>query len=204
MAKKTQMELSLKAQELMSELLVTYIEYEEKIEVLRQFLCSNELFDLYSAFNRIDRTRDGFITPMKLINFMRDNGVTTITESQCYFMIKYFDSDLDGKLHFPDFMQIILPCTNSTMRSEVTQRMQMDCPPDQYLRLDVEQDMVRLFKMELELHYESEAIKQKFECMPETSMEVTFACLDSSKIGFLESKSFLNFFKQQGIKMDTD
>lgn len=149
MAKKTTMELGIKAQELMKDLLMMYINIEEKIEVLRQFLCSNETFDLYSAFNRIDRSGDGFITPMKMVNFMRDNGATNVSESQCYFMLKYFDSDLDGKIHFPDFMQIVLPCTNMKMRSEVSQRMAMDCAPDAYLRLDVEQDMVRLFKMEI-------------------------------------------------------
>lgn len=84
---KPSLELGQKAQELMSELLWKYIEYEEKIEVLRQFLCSNELFDLYSAFNRIDRNQDGFITPMELVNFFRDNGATAVTEAECYFAI---------------------------------------------------------------------------------------------------------------------
>ena len=82
--------------------------------------------------------------------------------------------------------------------------MTMDCPHDQYLRLDIEQDMVRLFKMEIDLHYKTEVIKQRYECLPETSLESTFACLDGSKVGFLESKSFLNFFKKQGKKVDTD
>jgi Ca2+-binding EF-hand superfamily protein len=88
--------------------------------VLRQFLVSNEFFDLYSAFNRLDRNQDGFITPLDILNFFRDNGVTSVNEANCYFMIKYFDSDMDGKLHFSDFMQILLPCTNSKMRSEAS------------------------------------------------------------------------------------
>lgn len=82
--------------------------------------------------------------------------------------------------------------------------MTMDCPPGEYLRLDIEQDMVRLLKMELKLHHEAELIKQRFECIPETSMEVTFAFLDSSKIGFLEGKSFKNFFKIMGKKCEDD
>lgn len=135
---KSQLELGEKACKLMKEIIMMYIDYEEKIEVLRQFLVSNEFFDLYSAFNRIDRNQDGFISPIELLNFFRDNGVTEINEAMCYYMIKYFDSDMDGKLHFADFMQIILPCTNSKMRSEVSQRMAAGCGPDEYLTLDVE------------------------------------------------------------------
>jgi Ca2+-binding EF-hand superfamily protein len=119
-------------------------------------------------------------------------------------VLKYFDSDQDGKLHFPDFIQMILPCTNSTMRAEVTQRIAAGCNPDEFLTMDVEQDMVRLFKMETELHVETELIKQKYDCMPETSADTTFAFLDSAKIGFLEGKSFVNFFKRLGTKITSE
>lgn len=181
-SKASKLELTPKATDLMKQLILKIIDFEEKIEVLRQFLCSNEFFDVYSAFNRIDRNQDGFITPIDMLNFFRDNGVTAVTEAKCYFMIKYFDSDLDGKLHFPDFMQIVLPCTNSKMRSECTQRMAAGCGPDEFLTMDVEQDMVRLFKMEVDLHFEIEPIKQRYDCLPETSAETTFAFLDNSKI----------------------
>lgn len=68
------------------------------------FLCSNEMFEPYSVFCRVDRNQDGFVTPMELLNFFRDNGVTDVNEADCYFVIKFFDSDEDGKLHYPDFL----------------------------------------------------------------------------------------------------
>jgi Ca2+-binding EF-hand superfamily protein len=58
--------------------------------------------------------------------------------------------------------------------------------------------------METELHYEVEPIKQKYSCIPETSADTTFAFLDNSKIGFLEGKSFLNFFKRLGTRISDD
>jgi Ca2+-binding EF-hand superfamily protein len=78
----------------------------------------NENFEPYSAFMRIDRNSTGFIAPRDLLNFIRDNGVSTnVTEADCYYVIKFFDSDVDGKLHYVDFMQVILPIANSKLRS---------------------------------------------------------------------------------------
>ena len=67
----------------------------------------------YSLFQRIDRDEDGFITPMEMLNFLRDNGLTKITEADCYFLVKFYDSDYDGRLHYPDLLQMVLPCDNN-------------------------------------------------------------------------------------------
>ena len=88
--------------------------------MLRQFLCVNINFEPYSAFQRIDRNEDSFITPTDLLNFLRENGITSATEADCYFIVKFYDSDEDGKLNYPDFLQIVLPCKNYKMRSCVT------------------------------------------------------------------------------------
>ena len=49
---------------------------------------------------------------MELVYFMRDNGVYDITEADCYYIVKFFDADEDGKLNYPDFLQVILPTNN--------------------------------------------------------------------------------------------
>ena len=51
---------------------------------------------------------------------MRDNGNMEIYEADCYFVLKFFDSDEDGKLTYPDFLQMVLPCTNKELRSLTT------------------------------------------------------------------------------------
>jgi hypothetical protein len=45
----------------------------------------------------LDRQETGFLTPRELLAFMRDNGLSRgVTEADCYYLIKFFDSDLDG------------------------------------------------------------------------------------------------------------
>jgi hypothetical protein len=50
----------------------------------------------YAAFTRIDRDFNGFISSLNILNFLRDNNVYHITEADCYYIIKFFDSDEDG------------------------------------------------------------------------------------------------------------
>ena len=76
----------------------------------------------YAAFTRIDRSLNGFISSLDILNFLRDNNVYHITEADYYYLIKFFDSDEDGKLNYPDFMQMVLPCDNNYLRSVATQR----------------------------------------------------------------------------------
>jgi Ca2+-binding EF-hand superfamily protein len=96
------------------------------------------MFEAYSTFCRLDRNEDGFITPMDFVNFFRDNGLMDCTEADCYFMLKFFDSDEDGKLGFPEYIQMLLPCTNATLRAEASQRQGFICKRGDYLSVDVE------------------------------------------------------------------
>lgn len=96
---------------------------------------------------------------MDMVNFMRENGQMEVAEADFYFVIKFFDSDEDGKLNYPDFLQMILPCTNMKLRAQTTQRVMGDCKPSDFLTLDVEQDLTRLLKMEIAMHNESEELK---------------------------------------------
>lgn len=89
---------------------------------------------------------------MEILNYIRDNGIHNITEADCYYLVKFFDSDEDGKLNYPDFMQLVLPCTNASMRAAATQRPNMFINKFDYLTLDIERDLTKLFLQEIELH----------------------------------------------------
>ena len=50
-------------------------------------------FEPYSAFSRIDRGNNGFITGADLKDFLRSNGYYEVLESEANYIVKYFDSD---------------------------------------------------------------------------------------------------------------
>ena len=88
----------------LTDVLLCISSFEQKLDVLRQFLCVNEMFSPYSSFCRIDRSESGFITPMNLVNFFRDNGIMDVPEATCYYVVKFFDADEDGKLSYPEYL----------------------------------------------------------------------------------------------------
>ena len=137
---------------------------------------------------------------MDMCNFLRENGIMDVTEADCYFVMKFFDSDEDGKLNYPDFLQIVLPCTNAKIRSATTQRPMNECRPTDFLTLDVEQDLSRLLKMEVLMHRESEALKQLFESYLDYTPQAAYAAVDNSSIGFINIKTLDNFFKRHFTK----
>ena len=58
------------------------------------------------------------------MNFLRENGCSNKVagESDCYYLVKFFDAEELGKLSYPEFLQIVLPCTNHKLRAATTQR----------------------------------------------------------------------------------
>jgi len=49
----------------------------------------------------------------------RENGVDEANESDCYKIVKYFDSDGDFKLNYQDFLQVLMPCDSASLRSAI-------------------------------------------------------------------------------------
>jgi hypothetical protein len=41
---------------------------------------------------------------MNFVNFFRDCGITDVTEMACYYLVKFYDADEDGKLAYPEYL----------------------------------------------------------------------------------------------------
>ena len=76
----------------------------------------------------------------------------------------------------------------------------MECRPDDYLTIDVEQDLTRLIKAEIMLHRDSEDIKQRMESMHEYTPEAAYLAIDDHSIGFIDAKMLDSFFRRMFTK----
>ena len=76
----------------------------------------------YAMFQRLDRSQEGAIRPLDMLKFLRENKVTRYHEADCYYVIRFFDSEGANTLSYAAFLQMILPCENSLLRSIATQR----------------------------------------------------------------------------------
>ena len=99
---------------------------------------------------------------------------------------------------------MILPCTNSKIRAECTQRPSFGCKVTDFLSLDVEQDLARLINMECELHKAQEDLKQRLASKEDYSDEAVWGALDAGNLGFLDQKSFDTFLKRLKRRVTED
>lgn len=132
--------------------LVAIGEGEQVLERARQRLCEIRDFAPESAFQRIDRDGNIYISSYELLNYLRDNNVFSISESECYRLVKFFDSDEDGRLSLSDFIQIVLPCEDNLLRRITQERPVMRVGRYDYLPRDIEQALTDLIERELDLH----------------------------------------------------
>jgi EF-hand domain pair len=83
-------------------LLVAVGDGERALEAARQRLCSIRDFAPHSAFQRLDRDATNMVTACELLNYLRDHRNFTVSETECYRLVKFFDSDDDGRLNFQE------------------------------------------------------------------------------------------------------
>jgi hypothetical protein len=90
----------------------------------------------------------------------------------------------------------VLPCTHAKLRAVTTQRPAEDCRPGDYLSMDVEQDLTRLIRAEIEMHTVTEALKQRLEAAADYDDAACYSTVDNQSVGFIDVKCVDNFFRR--------
>ena len=96
------MSLGFESERRLKEILVAVGDGERALESARQRLCSIRDFAPHSAFQRMDRDSNAFVSSIEVLNFLRDHRNFSISESETYRLVKFFDSDEDGRLSFQE------------------------------------------------------------------------------------------------------
>lgn len=96
------MSLGFESERRLKELLVAVGQGEMALENARQRLCNIRDFAPHSAFQRFDRDGNQAVTSIEILNYLRDQRNYTISESETYRLVRFFDSDEDGRLSFQE------------------------------------------------------------------------------------------------------
>lgn len=93
-------------------------EIKEKVIALCRKRSGNGLRGLRIMFKAMDRNRDRSLDPTEFKYAMRDYGVP-ITDQEVNAIVKYFDSNRDGKISFDEFLRAIRGDLNEHRRKMV-------------------------------------------------------------------------------------
>lgn len=124
-------------------LLLKISEGERQIEILRQALCEQDSFEPYASFKRLEHSFKGSLSVSDILKFLSENKVTHIEEF-CSAFVKRYDSDLDDKLRYTEFLNVVLPANNPALRALATQRANYGVGKDQSLPYQVEYALTKV------------------------------------------------------------
>lgn len=143
--------------------LLNLIEFNQIVEVNRQFLNSIVQFEPYAAYLRILRdpnvTPDGKtdnstgqnkerqtkgITAQNLADFLKQNGFET-SYASIKSIVTIFDSSLEGKIDFEDFLKMVLSQQSPQLRFDAALKPIFEVPDEGTLTQDLEYVLARFF-----------------------------------------------------------
>ena len=182
----------------LTNLIVAVGDGERDLEAARQRLCSIRDFATHSAFERIDRDCSGSISSIEFINFLRDNSVYHVAESEMFALVCFFDSDGNRRLSFQEFLQMFLPCEDNLLRNMTLDRPSRRIARFEHLPRDIELAMVNVIEKEIDLQRKLEVLKRDLQIQYDYSPLAAFRSVDRYNSGLMTTVNTGAFLRQNG------
>ena len=179
-------------------LFVAVGEGERDLEAARQRLCSIRDFAPLSAFERFDRDMSGFVSSYEIVNFLRDNSVYHVGESEAFTLVQFFDSDGNNKLSFQEFLQMFLPCEDNILRNMTLDRPSRRVTRYDHLPRDIELSVTNVIEKEIDLQRRLEILKRELEVQYDYSPFAAFRSVDRYNSGRIDTVNTGSFLRQNG------
>ena len=94
------------------------IEFNNRIENIKENLCSIPNFNPIKLFIYLDFEKNGFLTSRNLIYFLEQTKLN-IEEQYIRSLIHIYDKDGDYNLNFSEFLNLILPVKNNSLKEKL-------------------------------------------------------------------------------------
>lgn len=179
-------------------LLVAIGDGERDLEGARQRLCSIRDFAPHSAFQRLDRDYSTQISSHEIVNFLRDNSVYHVLESEAYNLVQFFDSNGNGRLSFQEFLQMVLPCEDNLLRNMTLDRPSARVGRYDHLPRDIELALTSVIEKEIDLQRRLEILKRELEVQYDYSPFAAFRSIDRYNSGRMDTVNAGAFLRQNG------
>ena len=171
---------------------------ERDLEAARTRLCSIPDFAPRAAFSRIDRDASGLVTAGEICNFLRDNGIFHVSESEAYNLVNFFDSDGNSRLSFDEWVQMNLPCEDNYLKDRTMARYAPALMRHEVLPRDIELAMCDVIEKEIALQRNLESLKVELSACIEYTPSAAFATVDVYRTGVLSTVNISDFLRSQG------
>lgn len=179
----------------LKDVLMGVSEGESELENARQRLCTIRDFAPHAAFQRVDRNMSDFVNSFELLNFLRENGVHHITEGELYQLVRFFDSDEDGRLSFQDFIQMLLPCEDNYLRNITLDRPSHRVGRYDHLPRDIEVALACVIEKEVDMQRRTDILKRDLVVRFDYTPLAAFRSIDRYAVGRIDTINLGTFLR---------
>ena len=171
---------------------------ERDLELARQRLCNIPDFAPHAAFQRIDRDYSLQVSTRELSNYLRDNAIYHVLDSELSILVQFFDSNGNARLSFQEFLQMVLPCEDNFLRNRTLDRPSRHVGRFDYLPRDIELALATVIEKEIDLQRRLESLKRELEIQYDYSPYAAFRSVDRYNSGRIDQVNVGSFLRQNG------
>ncbi len=151
-----------KCSNLISQILKTIANFENKANITRQVLNDSRSFNINTIFDHLDIESKGYLTSDILLKYLTSNSIFCDLETVKMF-ISFYDCNHDGTLDLEEFKNLVL--TQNTRSINNSNGFQNS---NNLLRSDIEYTLIKLLVSEIKF------ANQMVHLLRQLSSEVTF------------------------------
>ena len=182
----------------------TIIDFNNRIESIKENLCSISNFNPLKLFIYLDFEKNGFLTSRNIIYFLEQTK-TNIEEQYIRSLIHTYDKDGDYNLNFSEFLNIILPIKNKSLKEklllllkEKSDKSIYDIIPQEIIILFNELIKEELFFSKTSLY----AIKRIYDSPEFTTYDVFIDIVKNES--YITKENLANFLEENNFHLNKD
>lgn len=171
---------------------------EKDIEISRQVLAERSAFEPYTAFKRINRIGTGSLSVYQVLDFLRENNFPVL-EKDVRNVFRLYSTGGDGRLSYTDFLEIVLPRTNTVLREICTQRSSYYVAADEILPYEVELGLAKILDKEINLSRKVELLKEDLVSRYDFDLRAVYELIVEAGAGRADFDAFYSFLSKNSI-----
>ncbi|OMJ93212.1 hypothetical protein SteCoe_3913 [Stentor coeruleus] len=180
--------LSKESGEILSTLLMKFIQGERSVEISRKTLAELYSFSPSLLFSKLCKVYRTELIPRDIKEFLAEKSVEA-NDDEVYMLVRQYSAGQNGRLNFEDFTHLVLPSTNQMVSEFALSRNSGNNDQAEYF-------FVTLLKNELKLQKEAEDLKIALFSSKDFSLWKAFEALNTSGSGSICEEEFRTFLRE--------
>ena len=176
--------------------------FNDKIESIREKLCSIDNFNPNILFDFLDYNINGFLISKDIINYLKESN-KKFDEQNINCLIHNYDKDSDFTLNRKEFLKIVLPNKNKNLREKILSVVAKDDLNNCDISDEIKSNFNDLINEELNLIDTSFYVIKEIYGSPKFTIYEAFLDI-VKKESYITREILKSFFKENGIELDED